>query len=165
MAPEKIVIVGDKEQRSRFVTSSSLGRVASSNDEVSLGTIAADYPDVTVADPTDITLRQIIQFADGGQIYFRAFDLGAEKYGEEFYHRLSLLGYEPTRDGALVVGYDISDLGTEHQVLSQKNIDYLPVILSRDVFDLLSKRYLREGTYIFVPRLVKEELQRMVDND
>ena len=159
---KKIVIVGDKEQRSRFVTSSRDGNVASPNDEVSLRTIAADFENVTVADPTDITLRKIVEIADGRQIFFRASDHGAEKYSAEFYHRLSLLRYAPTREENLVVGYDISDLETEHQVVSQKHTAYLPVILSRDVFDLLSKRYLQDGTYIFVPRLVKQELQRLV---
>ncbi len=159
---KKIVIVGDNEQQSRFVTSSKDGTVASPNDEVSLRTIAADYEDVTVADPTDITLRRIIEIADGRQIFFRASDHGAKKYSNEFYHRLSLLGYEPTSEENLVVGYDISDLETEHQVVSQKHTAYLPVILSRDVFDLLSKRYLRDGTYVFVPSLVKQELQKLV---
>jgi hypothetical protein len=159
---KKIVIVGDNEQRSRFVTSSKDGTTASPNDEVSLRTISADYENVTVADPTDITLRKIIEIADGRQIFFRASDHGAEKYSHEFYHRLSLLDYHATSEDKLVVGYDISDLETEHQVVSQKHTAYLPVILSRDVFDLLSKRYLRDGTYIFVPFLVKQELQKLV---
>lgn len=161
---KNIVIVGDKEQQSRFVTSSIDGRVTSPNDEVSLRTIEAEYEGVTVADPTDITLRRIIEIADGRQIFFRASDQGAAKYSAEFYRRLSLLGYQPTREENLVVGYDISDLETEHQVVSQKHTAYLPVILSRDVFDLLSKSYLRDGSFIFVPALVKRELQKMVDS-
>ena len=40
--------------------------------------------------------------------------------------------------------------------------EYLPVILSRDVFDFLSRTHLRDRTHIFVPRLVKEEVQRLV---
>ncbi len=161
-APKKIVIVGDREQESRFVTSSADGQVASPNDDVSLRTIEAEYEGVTVADPTDITLRRIIEIADGRQIFFRASDQGAAKYSAEFYRRLSLLGYKPTRDENLVVGYDISDLETEHQVVSRKDTAYLPVILSRDVFDLLSKSYLRDGSFIFVPALVKRELQKLV---
>lgn len=160
---KKIVIVGDKEQQSRFVTSSAAGRVSSPNDEVSLRTIAAEYDSVIVADPTDITLRRIIEIADGRQIYFRASDQGAEKYSREFYHRLALLDYTPSREENLVVGYDISDLETEHQVVSRKHTAYLPVILSRDVFDLLSDSYLREGNFIFVPALVKRELQKLVE--
>ena len=62
----------------------------------------------------------------------------------------------------MTVGYDISDLETEHQVLAQNHEEYLPVILSRSVFDLLSKKYLQDGTYVFVPRLVKRELQKLV---
>lgn len=162
-AQKSIVIVGDKEQRSQFVTSSIDGRVASPNDEVSLRTIEAEYEGVTVADPTDITLRRIIEIADGRQIFFRASDQGAEKYSAEFYRRLALLGYQSTREENLVVGYDISDLETEHQVVSRKHTAYLPVILSRDVYDLLSKSYLRDGSFIFVPALVKRELQRIVD--
>ncbi|TMV09868.1 hypothetical protein FGK63_02005 [Ruegeria sediminis] len=162
---KQILIVGDKEQKSRFVTASDGGRVDTPNDEVSLRTIAADYEKVTIADPTDITLRKIIDIADGRKILFRASDQGADKYGAEFYHRLSLLGYAPSKDNSLTVGYDISDLETEHQVVSQKHTEYLPVIISRDIFDLLSKSYLRDGTYIFVPRLVKRELQRLVAQD
>ena len=160
--PKRIVIVGDKEQKSRFVTAYSDGRVKSMDDDVSLRTIAAEYKNVIIADPTDITLRKIIDIADGRRIYFRASDQGAEKYAQAFYHRLSLLGYEPSNDKILTVGYDISDLETEHQVVSQRQSDYLPVILSREVFDLLSKSYLQDGTYIFVPRLVKQELQELV---
>lgn len=163
-AQKKIVIVGDKEQFSHFVTCSKDGTLASPNDTVSLRTIADEYENVIVADPTDITLRKIIETAQGREILFRASDQGAEKYSAEFYHRLSLLEYTPTSTDRLVVGYDISDLETEHQVLAQKDTDYLPVILSRDVFDLLSKSYLREGNFIFVPALVKRELQRLVAN-
>ncbi|AXI48070.1 hypothetical protein C1J03_19925 [Sulfitobacter sp. SK012] len=161
-APKKTVIVGDKEQQSKFITTSKEGEVPSPNDEVSLRTIAAEYENVTIADPTDITLSRIIEIAEGRQILFRASDHGTKKYSNEFYHRLSLLGYEPTSDDKLVIGYDITDLETEHQVVSQKHTAYLPVILSRDVFDLLSKHYLRDNTYIFVPALVKQELKRLV---
>jgi len=161
-AQKRILIVGDKEQKSRFVTASSNGRIESHNDDVSLRTIATEYENIIVADPTDITLRKIIEIADGRQLFFRASDQGAEKYTKAFYHRLSLLGYEPTKDTALTVGYDISDLETEHQVISHRRSEYLPVILSRDVFDLLSKSYLRDSAYIFVPRLVKQEIQKLV---
>lgn len=161
-ARKRIVIVGDKEQCSVFVTACDSGRVEADDARVSLRTIAEDYADVIVADPTDITLTRIIEIADGRQIYFRASDQGAEKYSDAFYHRLKLLDYTPTRDATLTVGYDISDLETEHQVVSRHDSAYLPVILSRDVFDLLSRNYLRDGSYIFVPALVKRELQRLV---
>lgn len=159
---KRILIVGDKEQKSRFVTASRDGIIETENDDVSLRTIVADHENVIVADPTDITLRKIIEIADGRQILFRASDHGAAKYTQTFYHRLSLLGYEPTKESSLTVGYDISDLETEHQVVSKRRTEYLPVILSREVFDLLSKSYLQDGTYIFVPRLVKKELQKLV---
>ena len=160
--PKRILIAGDKEQRSMFVTTSSGGRVATKDDEISLQTISDNYDDVIVADPTDITLRKIIEIADGRNVFFRASNQGAEKYAKEFYHRLSLLGYEPWKETNLTIGYDISDLETEHQVVSHQHFDYLPVILSRDVFDSLSKSYLQDGNYIFVPRLLKEELQKLV---
>lgn len=159
---KRILIVGDKEQRSRFVTASQKGHVETARDEISLRTIENRYEDVIVVDPTDVTLKKIIEIADGRQVFFRASDRGAEKYSKSFYHRLSLLGYEPKKDATLTIGYDISDLETEHQVLSQNQDEYLPVILSRSVFDLLAKSHLRNGSYIFVPRLVKRELQRIV---
>ncbi|MFT7593254.1 MAG: hypothetical protein ACI8R4_000567 [Paracoccaceae bacterium] len=45
-APKRIVIVGDKEQKSRFVTASSDGRIETMDDDVSLRTIADEkaYP-------------------------------------------------------------------------------------------------------------------------
>ena len=39
---------------------------------------------------------------------------------------------------------------------------YLPVILSREVFDELVKSRLQDHAHIFVPRLVKERLQKLV---
>lgn len=161
-AQKRILIVGDKEQRSRFITATQAEHIETARDEITLCTIENEYDDVILVDPTEITLNKIIEIADGRQILFRASDKGAEKYVRAFYDRLSKLGYEPTKDASLTVGYDISDLETEHQVLSQNQNEYLPVILSRSVFDLLSKSYLRDGSYIFVPRLVKYELQRLV---
>jgi hypothetical protein len=127
-----------------------------------LRTIAEKYDSVTVVDPTDTTLRKIIKIADGRQILFRSSDQGVAKYSGEFYRRLSLLGYQPSKNKKLTVGYDISDLETEHQVVSQKQSVYLPIILSRDVFDGLIKSHLREDSYIFVPRLIKREVQKLV---
>lgn len=161
-APKRIVIVGDAEQRSRFVTAAAEGPLEEGADDVTLGAIAETYPDVTVADPTEITLRRIVEIADGRRILFRASDDGATKYSARFYHRLSQLGYTPSRSETLTVGYDITDLETEHQIVSQDQSSYLPVILSREVFDLLSDTYLKSSDYIFVPRLVKKELQKLV---
>lgn len=160
---KRIIIVGDKEQKSKFVTASRTSRINSQDDEISLGTIADKYDNITILDSTETTLNKIIEIADGRQILFRSSDHGVEKYSGEFYRRLSLLDYQPSREEILIIGYDISDLETEHQVVSQKQLSYLPVILSRDVLDGLVKSHLREKPYIFVPRLVKQELQNLVD--
>ncbi|MEP2533589.1 hypothetical protein [Shimia sp.] len=160
--PKRIVIVGDKVQTSRFVTTSQGGESFEQSDDVSLQTLGQDYENVIVADPTDITIQRIIDIADGRKILFRASQKGAEKYSSRFFERLAMLGYEQTQDATLTVGYDITDLETEHQIVSRTSDLYLPVILSRDVFDLLSKRYLKDRNYIFVPRLVKETLQELV---
>ncbi|MCP4071874.1 MAG: hypothetical protein GY742_09070 [Hyphomicrobiales bacterium] len=159
---KRLIIVGDREQKSNFVTASKSGRIISQDDEISLRTIAEKYDNITVVDPTDTTLMKIISIADGRQILFRSSDHGVEKYSGEFYRRLSLLGYQPTKEENLTVGYDISDLETEHQVVSQKQSVYLPIILSRDIFDGLVKSHLREDSYIFVPHLIKAELQKLV---
>lgn len=158
-----IIIVGDKEQRSNFVTASSTGRIESHNDEISLRTIEAKYDNITILDSTEATLKKIIEIAEGRQILFRSSDQGVGRYSEEFFRRLSLLDYQPSREDKLTIGYDISDLETEHQVVSQKQSDFLPVILSRDVFDGLVKSHLREKPYIFVPHLVKHELKQLVE--
>jgi len=160
--PKRIIIVGDKEQSSKFVTASRDGVIESRRDIVSLRTVEAAHKNVTVLDPTEITLKKIIEIADGKQILFRASDKGAEKYTRTFYHRLTLLGYEPTRQESIIVGYDITDIETEHQLIAAGQADYLPVILSRDIFDELVKNHLCEGPYIFVPRLVKRALQQLV---
>lgn len=160
--PKKIVIVGDQEQTSRFVTTRPEGALSAQEDLVSLKSIAREYDNVVVADPTNITLLRIIDIAQGRRIHFHASEQGTARYAEAFFHRLSLLGYTATREGTLTVGYDITDQETEHQIVSCKRDQYLPVILSRDVFDLLSKSYLEYGKYIFVPQLVKEELHRIV---
>lgn len=159
---KRIIIIGDKEQKSKFVTASKNGRINTQDDEVSLPTIAGDYDNITIADPTEMTLEKIVEIADGRQILFRSSDQGHEKYSNEFYHRLALLGYETSKDSSLTVGYDISDLETEYQVISHKKPEYLPVILSRDVFEDLVKNYLEDDSYIFVPRLVKQEVQKLV---
>ncbi|MEM7462704.1 MAG: hypothetical protein AAF362_08470 [Pseudomonadota bacterium] len=158
-----IIIVGDKEQKSSFVTASRTGPIASENVEISLRTIADKYDNITILDSTEATLRKIIEIADGRQILFRSSDQGVGRYSEEFYHRLSLLDYHPSRDDTLTIGYDISDLETEHQVVSQKQSAFLPVILSRDVFDGLIKSHLHEKPYIFVPHLIKQELKELVE--
>lgn len=159
---KRIIIIGDNEQKSRFLTASVCGRIRTQNDEICLRSISRHYEDIIVLDPTEATLSKIIEIADGRQILFRASDQGVEKYSAEFYRRLTLLGYEPTKSQSLTIGYDISDLETEHQVVCQKESAYLPVILSRDVFDALVSNHLREDAYIFVPRLVKRELQKLV---
>lgn len=162
---KRILIVGDREQASRFVTASENGIVESEIDRVTLNSIARTYENVTLVDPTDVTLQKIIEVADGRQILFRASVRGDEKYRAAFYHRLALLGHKPAREGSLTVGYDVTDLETEHQIVAKGHSDYLPVILSREVFDLLSERYLSRGQFIFVPRLIKKELQKLVATD
>lgn len=159
---KRIIIIGDKEQKSRFLTASVNGRISTQNDEICLRSIARNHQDIIVLDPTEATLAKILEIAGGRQILFRASDQGVEKYSAEFYRRLALLGYAPNKSQSLTIGYDISDLETEHQVVCQKESAYLPVILSRDVFDGLVTNHLREDAYIFVPRLVKRELQRLV---
>ncbi len=161
-AEKRIIIIGDKRQTSIFVTESEECRIKTEYDEISLQTISEKYGNLTVLDPTESTLRKIITFADGRRILFRASENGIEKYGKEFYRRLGLLGYNPSREGSLTVGYDITDFETEHQFVSQKYPDYLPVILSRDIYDELHKSNLPDDAYIFVPRLVKEELEKLV---
>jgi hypothetical protein len=159
---KRIIIVGDKEQKSKFVTTSRTEHIDSQDDEINLQTIAAKYDNITIVDSTDTTLKKIIKIANGRQILFRASDQGVGKYSGEFYRRLSLLDYQPSKEEKLTVGYDISDLETEHQVVSQRKSAYLPIILSRDIFDGLVKNHLSENSYIFVPRLVKQELQKLV---
>lgn len=162
---KRILIVGDREQTSHFMTTSGDEVFNSEHDTVTLQTIADKYENISLVDPTDVTLQKIIDIANGRQILFRASAEGVEKYGSAFYHRLSRLGYEPKSDGFLTVGYDISDLETEHQIVATGNSDYLPVILSREIFNLLSEEHLNMGDFIFVPHLIKRELQILVEEN
>ena len=158
---KRIIIVGDREQQSRFVTTSQSGVMAAAHDDVSLGAIENKHKDVIVVDPTEVTLRKILEVADGREILFRASDDGVERYAAPFYERLSLLGYNPTEEGTLTIGYDMSDLETEHQVMARNHDEYMPVILSRDIFDLIENCPVRGRSFIFVPRLVMHYLKEL----
>jgi hypothetical protein len=153
--PRRIIIVGDKFHTS-FVQSEDRKKVIpKSEDTISLSSIAKKYPNVTVLDPTDIVLREVITIAKGRKIVFRATKQGIKEYKERFYKRLRLLGYKETRKwGVLTIGYDLFEDQTEQQTLARKIDDYYPIVLSKNVHDALIRNGYKKSEFIYVPDLV-----------
>lgn len=158
--PKRIIIVGDKLHKS-FVQSEDIrGKVKGSEDVISISSIANKYPNITLLDPTDIVLRQILKMANGRKIAFRATKEGIGEYKKRFYDRLAILGYKEKakKKGILTIGYDLFEDLTEQQTLSRKVNDYYPVVLSKQVKDALIRNGYGKDEFIFVPDLVLSEL-------
>jgi hypothetical protein len=160
--PRRIIIVGDKFHKS-FVQSEDKRKVIpKSEDTISLSSIARKYENVTVLDPSDIVLQEIISIAKGRKVVFRATKQGIKEYKKRFYSRLSDNGYKQTRTrGVLTIGYDLFEDQTEQQTLSRKIDDYYPVVLSKNVHDALIRNGYKKEEFIFVPDLVLRRLSDM----
>ncbi len=154
--PKRILIVGDKFHKSYVQSEDRRGKIKNSEDIISLETIARKYPNVTIIDPTDIVLSEIIKIADGRTIAFRATRQGQGEYKKRFYSRLEKLKYKErkTKKGVLTIGYDLLEDQTEQQTLSRKIDDYYPVVLSKGVHDALIRNGYKKEEFIYVPELV-----------
>lgn len=153
---KRILIVGDKFHKS-FVQSEDKQKVIpNSEDIISLASIAGKYQKVSLFDPTDIVLSNILLLANKRRIVFRATKEGIAEYKQRFYDRLELLGYKPSSKakGTLTIGYDIFEDQTEQQTLSRKIDDYLPVVLSKNVRDALIRNGYKKQEFLYVPDLV-----------
>lgn len=159
---KRIIIIGDKNHKS-FVRSEDSKRVIpKSSDIISLITLSKKYNKLTVIDPSDIVLKQIIKIAAGRRIVFRATKGGIKEYKERFYKRLNSLGYKykAKEKGVLTIGYDIFEDQTEQQTLSRLVDDYLPVVLSKNVKDALIRNGYRSHEFLYVPDLVLNNLAK-----
>ncbi len=162
---KRIIIIGDKFHKS-FVQSEDIDEVIKkSGDTISLLTIAEKYKNVTLIDPTDIVLGEIIKIAYGRKIVFRATKEGLREYKGRFYERLKDLGYKQSKKqkGILTIGYDIFEDQTEQQTLSRKVDDYYPVVLSKGVRDALIRNGYKKNDFLYVPELVLQRLNKTAD--
>jgi SOS response regulatory protein OraA/RecX len=152
----RIIIIGDKFHKSYVVSEDEHKIVPKSEDVISLGSIAEKYKNVTLLDPSDIVLKEVIKIAGGRQIVFRATKDGITEYKTRFYDRLKELGHKPSKAkaGILTIGYDIFEDQTEQQTLSHKINDYYPVVLSKSVHDALLRNGYKKEEFLYVPDLV-----------
>lgn len=158
--PRRIIIVGDKFHTSYVVSADQKGAVKSSEDIITLASIAQKYRGITLIDPTDIVLQKIKDIANGRKIVFRATREGIAEYKKRFYDRLETLGYKhsPKKKGVLTIGYDLFEDQTEQQTLSHKIDDYYPVVLSKNVRDALIRNGYHKDEFLYVPELVLNTL-------
>lgn len=160
--PKRILIVGDQFHKSYVHSEDRRGKIKNTEDTISLATIAKKYPNITIIDPTEIVLSEIIKIAGGRTIAFRATKEGINEYKKRFYDRLEKLKYrqKATRKGILTIGYDLLEDQTEQQTLSRKIDDYYPVVLSKSVRDALIRNGYKKNEFIYVPELVLEYLKK-----
>lgn len=154
--PKRIIIVGDKFHKSYVRSEDKKGPLKKTEDIISLDSIAKKYKNVTLLDPTDLVMKQIIKIAAGRKIVFRATREGTAEYKKRFYERLEKADYRQVRSkkGVLTIGYDIFEDLTEQQMLSRKIDDYYPVVLSKNIRDALIRNGYKNSQFIYVPELV-----------
>lgn len=157
---KRILIVGDRFHKSYVHSEDVKGKLPNTEDTISIESISTKYPNITVIDPTDIVLGEIIKIADGRTIAFRATEDGIKEYKNRFYKRLEMLGYKKhtSKKGILTIGYDLFEDQTEQQTLARTVDDYIPVVLSKSVHDALIRNGYKRSEFIYVPDLVLEYL-------
>ena len=161
--PKRIIIIGDKFHKSYVHSEDQRKIIEKSRDVISLTSIIKKYPNMTLIDPSDIVLKEIIKIAKGRKIVFRATKEGIAEYKKRFFERLKNLGY--TQDtkikGILTIGYDLFEDQTEQQTLSRKIDDYIPVVLSKPVHDALLRNGYTAKEFLYVPNLVLNHLLKI----
>lgn len=159
---KRLIIIGDKFHKSYVQSEDQDGVIKKSGDTISLRTIADKHKNVTIIDPTDIVLKEIMRIAFGRKIVFRATKEGIKEYKARFYSRLKELGYKYSKrqKGILTIGYDLFEDQTEQQTLSRKIDDYYPVVLSKSVHDALIRNGYKKEDFLYVPGLVLKSLKR-----
>ncbi len=159
---KRIIIIGDKFHKSFVQSEDEIGVIKKSGDTISLKTIAEKYKNVTLIDPSDVVIKEIMRIAYGRKIVFRATKEGIKEYKTRFYDRLRQLGYKhhKKQKGILTIGYDLFEDQTEQQTLSRKIDDYYPVVLSKSVHDALIRNGYKKEDFLYVPDLVLANLRK-----
>lgn len=157
---KRIIIIGDKYHKSFVQSEDQKGVIPKSEDSITLGSITKKYKNVSLLDPSDIVLTNVLEIAKGRKIVFRATKEGIAEYKTRFYNRLEELGYKPSKSdkGILTIGYDLFEDQTEQQTLSRKIDDYYPVVLSKNVKDALLRNGYKKDEFLYVPELVLNTL-------
>ena len=163
ISEKRIIIVGDRFHKSTVKSEDEYEVIHKSEENISLETIAKKYKNITVIDPTDIVIRDILQRAEDRRIVFRATEEGMREYKERFYERLKELKDPGIAENMneVVVGYDLFDYQVEQQSISQKQKSYIPIIISKNVYDELLRHGYKEKDFIYVPSLVIEHIKML----
>ncbi len=158
---KRVIIVGDKFHQSVIETAGKNGGIKEAKETITLKIISMRHFNVTLIDPTDLVLKKVLEISKGRRILFRASQEGLSEYKQRFYERLEDLGYKEksTEEETLTIGYDIFEDQTEQQSISNRSQSYMPVVLSRDVYDSLLQNGYRKEQIIYVPSLVVEEIK------
>ncbi len=159
---KRILIIGDRFHKSYVRSEDQTAVIKKSEDVISLSSVASKYENVSIIDPSDVVIRNILKIANGRKIVFRATREGIKEYKTRFYDRLKLMGYKPSmaKKGTLTIGYDLFEDQTEQQTLSRKIDGYLPVVLSKNVKDALIRNGYKESEFLYVPALVLDSLTK-----
>lgn len=162
-AAKRIIIVGDKEQTSCVQTESFTGVVDGTTDFVSLESISKRFEKIIVLDATDLIIQFLLEKYPGRRILFRASLDGSAEYKQRFYDRLKDNGYDDNPENAysLVIGYDLFEEQIERESIATSLQEYLPVVLSREVFDALTRNGYQTDEFIYVPDLILSRLKEL----
>lgn len=160
---KRIIIVGDKEQTSCVQTESFTGVVDGTSDFVSLESIAKRFEKIIILDATDLIIQFLLEKYPGRRILFRGSIDGSAEYKQRFYERLKDNGYDDNPENAysLVIGYDLFEEQIERESIATSLQEYLPVVLSREVFDALTRNGYATDEFIYVPELILSKLQEL----
>lgn len=161
--PKRIIVIGDTFHSSFVQSEDNAKVVPKSQETITVKTIAKRYKPVTILDPSDVVISNIIDIANGRTILFRATKEGLKEYKRRFYDRLKILGYKQskTKKGVLTIGYDLFEDQTEQQTLSRSVNDYFPIVLSKAVRDSLIRNGYTENEFLYVPQLVLQKLKQL----
>ena len=160
-SPKQIIIVGDKFQTSCVRTENANGIMDGTDEYISLQSIQKRFDKVTIIDATDLIVGYIMQKFPGRRILFRSSVAGNSEYKVRFYERLRSFGYDenPENEYSLVVGYDLYEEQIERESIATQLQEYLPVVLSREVYDALLRNGYQRDEFIYVPDIVLEHLR------
>ncbi|MFI5170921.1 MAG: hypothetical protein ACHQFW_00945 [Chitinophagales bacterium] len=159
--PKRIIIVGDKKQQSSIRTETISAIVDGTSDSISLETIKNRFEKIIIIDPTDLVIETILKKYPGRKILFRSSIDGGAEYKKRFYERLGESGYQdnPENDYSLVVGYDLYEEQIERESIATNLQEYVPVVLSREVYDALIRNGYSKEDFIYVPEIVLDNLR------